>query len=202
MTDLRLVYLIGEPGVGKSLLMDAATSGWRRHPQQPAEDAPGRDWLCHRVSGYLLAVELGCRRDALAGEELPRTQPGIAPAEAYLRSGRAARETHLLLGEGTRLATRRFLSAALESGWSVCLLHLTGPDAAAVRRRQRAEGTDRPEPHPTWVKGRRTAAANLAAEAPSWGVDVREVNAALLSADPLYREAVAESIRTETPTPQ
>jgi hypothetical protein len=160
-----LLYLSGEPGIGKSTLMEELTRRWTRLAVNPIADAPARDWLLDdgvRLSS-IAAVEIGRRRDSFSGTDaLPQTV--ITVAEAYLRTGRAAEETELLLAEGARLANRRFLTAAVESGWRVVLAHLSGPDVAAERRAARAAALGKPEQNPAWVKGRRTAAANLANE--------------------------------------
>jgi hypothetical protein len=59
----------------------------------------------------------------------------------------------------------------------------------------------KPEQNPSWVKGRRTASANLAREAPSWGVEVYPVDAAALEDSEPYREHVVAFIRGDTPHP-
>jgi hypothetical protein len=168
-----LLYLSGEPGIGKSALMAELTKRWTRLPVNPGPNAPARDWLLSdgaRLSS-IVAVELGKRRDSFSGTDaLPQT--AILAAEAYLRSGQAAEETSLLLAEGARLANRRFLTAARDSGWRVILAHLVGARAASVRRSARADALGVPEQNPSWVKGRRTAAANLANDASSWGCTV------------------------------
>jgi hypothetical protein len=203
----RLVYLSGEPGVGKSTLMAAATAGFDRTPLPAADTAPARDLLRTVAPGELtprvVAVELGRRRDTFSGTDaLP--QNAVTAAVHYLRSGWAARETPLLLAEGARLACRRFLSAAVDAGWDVTLLHLHGPALAAARRARRALALGVPEQNPAWVKGRRTAADNLARDAPTWGVHVMAVDAARLAADPGYRDAITAGITAQhtAPTPR
>lgn len=173
-----LLYVSGEPGVGKSTLMADLTAGLLRVPVEPEVNAPARDWLLTHVAlTSMVAVELGRRRDSFSGTDaLPQTV--ILPAEAYLRSGRAAEETSVLLAEGARLACRRFLTAAVDSGWRVLLAHLEGPQVAADRRASRAATLGVPEQNAAWVKGRRTAATNLASAAPAWGCEVIVLDAA------------------------
>lgn len=174
-----VLYLIGEPGTGKSTLMADLTAGLARLPVEAEANAPARDWLltdAARLSS-IVAVELGRRRGSFSGTDaLP--QAAILPAVAYLRGGRAAEETSLLLAEGARLANRRFLRACTDSGWQVILAHLVNPAAAAARRAARAAALGVPLQNPSWVKGRRTASANLAREAPGWGVQVVTLDAA------------------------
>jgi hypothetical protein len=175
----HLVYMSGEPGVGKSTLMGDLTAAWRRHP---LPDAPARDLLLAPGTLRPLAVELGRRRDAFAGTDaLPSAV--IGAAEHYVRSGRAADEAPLLLAEGARLANLRFLRAATDTGYTVTLLHLYGERVAAARRAARAHRLGRPEQNDAWVRGRRTAAVNLANAAPDLGVRVVPVDVDRLHRD-------------------
>jgi len=181
----RLVYLSGEPGVGKSTLMRQLTAGLLRHSLPADDDAPARDLLLTPRSRRVLAVELGRARDAFSGTDaLPSAV--IAAAERYVRDGRARDEAPLLLAEGARLACRRFLTAAVAGGWQVTLVHLRGEHLAAERRATRAATLGRPPQNPAWVKGRRTAAANLARDAQAWGVRLVVVDAlAVATAGPV-----------------
>lgn len=201
MADRRLVYLSGEPGVGKSTLMREVTAPWARVylPKEPGA-APARDLLGNVTEqpGGIVAVELGRVRDSFSGTDaLPSNC--IDDACVYLASGQAAREAPLLLAEGARLANRRFLTAALDAGWRVQLLHLDGEDLAAERRSSRARWLRKPEQNPAWVKGRRTSARRLAAEAASWGAEVLVVDAAKLEHDDDYRAAVIHTVRGDSP---
>jgi hypothetical protein len=189
-----LLYMSGEPGAGKSTLMAELTRGLYRVPLPPAADAPARDLLRQPLGALMedVAVELGRRRDSFSGTDaLPQT--AITAAETYLRSGLAERETTLLLAEGARLANGRFLRAATATGWTVVLVHLHAPAAAAERRAKRAAELGKPEQNPSWVKGRATAARNLALAAPSWGCLVFRLDAAEPTA------AQADAIRRVVP---
>jgi hypothetical protein len=200
VSDLRLVYLSGEPGVGKSTLMREVTAGWERIylPKEP-DAAPHRDLLFHRDHpGVCCAVELGRVRDSFSGTDALASDC-INEAEAWLRTGKAARESALVLAEGARLANRRFLTAAVESGYRVQLLHLSGLSLAASRRANRARVLGKPEQNASWVKGRRTAAANLALHAPEWGVEVLLVDANKMLGDLDYHDAVIASVRGSHP---
>lgn len=172
---MRLLYLCGEPGVGKTWTMDQLTEGWTRLPLPPEADAPARDALMTGPdgTGSVAAVELGRRRDTFSGTDaLPQTVIGLA--ERYLWTP----EAPLLLCEGARLANRRFLSAAVEADWRVVLALLSGAEAAGARRRARADALGVREQHPAWVLGRRTAAYNLAQLAPALGCTVIGLDAA------------------------
>ena len=202
MSDRRLFYVAGEPGVGKSTLMREVTSGWSRaYLEKEPGRAPARDLLAdttHAGQGRIVAVEIGRVREQFSGTDaLPSNC--IDDAVAYLQSGLAAREAPLLLAEGARLSVRRFLQAAVNAGWRVQLLHIEGEELAAERRTNRAHWLRRPEQNPSWVKGRRTACRKLAAEAPSWGVEVLAASAEALEQDDAYREAVVRTAREGAP---
>ncbi len=176
MSDLRLVYLSGEPGVGKSTLMARLTEPYARYPQPPEPRiAPARDLLIMAgISRAPMAVELGRRRDTFAGTDaLPSAV--IGDACAYL-SVRALGEAPLVLAEGARLACRRFLTCAVDAGWQVTLVHLYGQQLAAMRRAQRATALGKREQDERWVKGRATAARNLANGAEGWGCRLLTLN--------------------------
>lgn len=155
-----LVYLSGEPGAGKTTLMRELTGRWRATQHDPDARGPAR--LMYDTAGGVVAVELGRRRESFSGTDaLPSSV--IASAVGYLSEP----EAPLILAEGARLANLRFLNAALDAGHRVVLAHLTNPAIAASRRTRRAVLLGVPEQNPSWVKGRRTAAANLAERAPA-----------------------------------
>lgn len=147
--------------------MAALTARWRLLGELPG---PGRT-LLGSPRGQVAAIELGRRRrGGFSGTDaLPMAIVG--QAESYLRSGQAAAETSLLLAEGARLAVRRFLVAAVESGWDVHLAHLTGPPEVAAARRAARGSTQ----SPSWVRGAATRAARLADD-PGPGVTVHRID--------------------------
>lgn len=130
--------------------MDRATKHLTRHC---IEDNPRRELLS--ANGRVVAVELGAR----AGRHPPGF-PGtdalpmnaVVSAENWLRSGQAAGEAPVVLGEGARLGVRRFLDAAIATGWEIHIVLLTSRRAA----RNRAERGSRQKD--SWVKGATTRA--------------------------------------------
>lgn len=141
-----LIYVIGEPGAGKSTAMRKATEHFGRHPQQ----APFAHDLLVSESA-IVAAELGKRRPTFSGTDaLPMNV--ITKAERFLYETLAP----VVLAEGARLGCRRFLEAAVEAGYQTHLLYLTTPHAAAQRAARPGEQK------PSWVKGAATRAENLA----------------------------------------
>lgn len=160
----RLIYLIGGPGSGKSTLMrriiDLEGRGWTRATVPASSGAPAREWYVDSLAG-LRAVELGRNRAQFSGTDaLPAAV--IDVAEPWIRR---QDECDCVLGEGARLANRRFLSAAADSGYEVTLVHLDHEEADEWRAARSAE-IGRVQAA-TWVKGRVTASRRLAAEPPA-----------------------------------
>ena len=141
----HLIYLIGEPGAGKSTIMAAATA----HYTRIKIDKP----LAHE---YLLdgdeaiALELGYHRPLFSGTDT-LGMSAINAAEELL----ATQPFPLVLAEGARLANLRFLTTATQLGYNVHL-HLITSRNAPQRRINR--GTTQ---NPSWIKGATTRANNL-----------------------------------------
>jgi energy-coupling factor transporter ATP-binding protein EcfA2 len=151
----ELVYLIGEPGAGKSTLMCALTDQCARLSRR----RPFAHDLLVR-SREVVAVELGRRRAAFSG-----TDALALSVEPAARSWIAGTDSAVVLGEGDRLATAGFLDAATEAGFTVTLVHCA-PSEAVAHERRRLRGSPQDA---TWVRGRRTKTARLAERAPSRG---------------------------------
>lgn len=155
-----LIYIIGEPGSGKSTLMAKFTEQFRR---EPAPSYVAHDWLLDS-DGKTVAVELGSRREEFSGTDaLPMAV--IGQACAYLQT----HEAPLILAEGARLANRRFLRAALDAGYQVGLIWLDHDDTEEWRLRRVAETGK--QQNAAWIKGRKTSSYNLAMSPPK-GVGV------------------------------
>lgn len=159
-----LVYLVGEPGAGKTTLMRAVTADRERIA---AAAAPVCAHMILRpppagsVDGMpAQMIELGRDRDTFGGTDA--LSMSIQPkAVAFM-----ADADGLVLAEGDRLANDRFLTACEDGGWAVRVVALaTPPRLAAARRKERDGGHQ----DPTWVTGRRTKAQRLAGR---WGATV------------------------------
>jgi hypothetical protein len=152
-STLHVVYVIGEPGVGKSTVVGELTRGYERAVVAHRTDGgPAREFL-YGPGETPVATELG-RRAGPHPEGFPGTDAmsmsAIVGVEKWLLSGNA---TGLVIGEGARLANKRFASAVLEAGGRLSLVHLTDADGAAKRRETRGG-----HQNPAWVAGQGTRA--------------------------------------------
>lgn len=150
--SLSLLYLIGEPGVGKSTTMQTLTAGLERvyagtplHHEilrQPGEVAT-------------IAMELGRTREGYPGTDTLALNAN--PKAINFVSWRPA---PIMLAEGDRLANMAFLEAAQQAGYRVHVAHLTAADPAVPAARRAGRGSQQNE---SWLKGRQTKVTNLAA---------------------------------------
>lgn len=158
---MRLLYLVGGPGSGKSTLMARLTASYDR---LTVERPVPHDRLIDPVTGGSDAAEIGRRRPMFSGTDA-LSSAIIDKAVPWLGS----RPAGLVLGEGARLGNARFLTAAVEAGYDVTLAWLTHASQEEWRRARAARlGKDQ---NPSWVAGRVTASARLS-QSPPMGVTV------------------------------
>lgn len=142
----HLLYLLGEPGAGKSSVLAALLTRL----------GPGDDRtrpFAHTLYRGGGVAYLGAHGGLFPGTDR-LSMAVVGAVEGWLAEARPA----IVLGEGDRLANRRFLTAAARLGYTLSLAHLETPLAAERRRRR---GTIQ---NPVWVAGRITKHRNLAAE--------------------------------------
>lgn len=174
----RLVYLIGEPGVGKSTLMEALTEGLVDVEVSPAPVPHTMFYGPYRDQHEPWAIEIGRRRADFSGTDA--LSMSIAPKA---REWIATVPHPLVLAEGDRLASPSFWLAAEEGGYRVDVVLLDAdPEVAAARRAER--GSDQGG---SWLKGRLTKVRNLRPHA------TIVLNAALET------EALVRGLRREIP---
>ena len=152
---MKVVYLIGEPGAGKSTAMRKATEHLTR---APIPNPPfGMDWLANR-QGEIVAIEMGQRRPAFSGTDA--LGMGVMPrAVAFVKQPQD--QAPVLLGEGDRLASAKFFKAVQSAGHDLAVCMIDVPGFIGAHRRQN-RNSDRPQ-NPSWVKGRITKTHNLQA---------------------------------------
>jgi ribose 1,5-bisphosphokinase PhnN len=145
---LKLIYLVGPPGVGKSTLMACLTA---RCERQPDLKPFAHDWLYRDTTP--VGIELGRRREAFSGTDAMSMSVQPKAVEWIAR-----RRHELILAEGARLATYGFLTAARTAGYAVTLVHLNAPEKELEARR-RARGSDQ---NPSWIAGATSRARRIA----------------------------------------
>ena len=143
---MRVLYMIGLPGAGKSTVFSEMTRGLDglsvRKPIKFME------WWCRDGT----VVELGLRRESFSGTDslAMNVQP---TAVEWLRSD----PYDYVMAEGDRLGNAKFFTAVSEfADLEVVLLEATD-EMARARRTER--GSEQSE---VWLKGRRTKVTNLA----------------------------------------
>ncbi|AYP69993.1 terminase small subunit [Mycobacterium phage CRB2] len=164
----RLIYLVGQPGSGKSTLMADLTAHFDRHHIGAAPDYPvAHDVLTSRPDGRVVGAELGVRRQHFGGTDaLPSSI--IEKAVPWIETT----PYQLVLAEGARLANRRFIQAAINGSYQPVIVLLDHPQAEEWRK-ARSEELGRTQ-DPSWVKGRLTSSRRLAEWAKDQAIEVIE----------------------------
>jgi len=153
------LYIVGEPGVGKSTLASAITAG-TEVVMTCAKPLAHRHYR-NRVT------ELGAWRESFSGTDA--LGMAVQPVAVTFLHDPTCQD--LLMAEGDRLANDGFLNAVLAAGYDLTILALVGARAAARRRAARGTAQD-----PKWVAGRQTKVANLMER---WGSRVTVLDATL-----------------------
>lgn len=155
---MRTVYMIGYPGAGKSTAMrgalERATSGLKAWCTKPFSHARylregGEVWHLGKDAGW--------------GGDFPGTDTlgmGVNPQAIAWMAALATAEfaPAVVVGEGDRLANRKFLSACPHL--TVVLLAVSRAEAQ-VRALERAARLGRPPQNRAWWEGRCTKVDNL-----------------------------------------
>lgn len=146
-----MIYLVGQPGSGKSTLMLRLTAEFQR---VPVEAPVPHDMLICPIRGTVVGAEIGRRRETFSGTDALSSSI-IEKADPWVRT----LPYPLMLGEGARLGNARFLNAASEV-YEVILALVDHDDAETWRAARSAElGKAQNE---SWVRGRRSSSRNLA----------------------------------------
>lgn len=150
---MKIIYLIGAPGAGKTTLTEAFTSDWT---DSAKHEQPVKFRTHHTPHGD--ALSLGWLRPSFGGTDtLGNT--AILSIEPWLPN--IAKDYSIIYGEGDRLANARFFDLCKTIGDFYLFYLATDPLVAAERRAQRSIATGKTQ-NPTWVKGRETKHKNLA----------------------------------------
>lgn len=159
---MKVIYLIGAPGSGKTTLTEAFTADWKTTGEL---DDPVK-YRLHETN-YGAAISLGWLRPNFGGTDtLGNT--AIIPIETWLPGLRNV--IWALYGEGDRLANARFFNLAKDLGDFYLFYLDTDPSVAEQRRRARSILTGKQQ-NPSWVKGRETKHRNLALQFSAYRLD-------------------------------
>jgi dephospho-CoA kinase len=143
MAMMRMLYLIGVPGCGKSTLMARLVQGRRRRVYP-------KPFAYTQYEGGI--VQLGRERAKFSGTDA--LSMSVQPvAIAMLET----QEWPKVLGEGDRLANSGFFQAARDAGYELDIVLLECPPELAAARCV-ARGSNQDE---KWLKGRYTRIQNL-----------------------------------------
>lgn len=172
------LYLIGPPGCGKSTVMSAVhdrlglvTGDWERlWPDQHGEFRG--EPLHDIVTGEIRGLSLGVTRERFSGTDAI----GLASHSEALRWVAGAELPSLILGEGARLGTGKFLTA-LGSRTQLRVAHLTASEDV-LDERCVARGSNQAA---SYRKGCRTRARLAAEAAEAAGVEVLHLDTEALS---------------------
>jgi GTPase SAR1 family protein len=172
--ERHALYIIGEPGVGKSTLVEHLT---RDLPYEEAERP-----FHHRF--YDAGVmELGKRREDFSGTDAlaMNVQPTVEQWVSDIRP-------RLLLAEGDRLANDRFFRALKAMGYTLWLYAIHGPETAEARRAQR--GSDQ---NVVWLRGRLSKVKNLIGR---WDPTILDADAPVEAWEDEMDDPVSEALLT------
>lgn len=142
----QLLYIIGQPGAGKTTALARALAGV---PRQYMPDGRPPFTLYPHSNG----AQLGVERAGFAGTDgfALNVQP---TAVAWLRDS----VFDLVVSEGDRLANDGFYSAAMAYGYDLTIAWIDTPNDVAAQRRK-ARGSNQ---NPTWLKGRISKVESIA----------------------------------------
>lgn len=147
---MRLTYVVGEPGVGKTTLLRAL----RGNLLGVETSKP----FAHVLYESIGAVELGRTEGTFAGTD--RLSMNVQPKVLEWAS---MPEYGDVFGEGDRLANAKFFQGMKDLGYEMAIIHLRNPELAH-RRRYRRNLDLGTRQDPTWVRGRQTKVQRLASE--------------------------------------
>lgn len=142
---MKIVYLVGAPGSGKSTVMGQVVKDWTG--MQHGKPFAHIEYIDAPVPTCQLGKDRGSfsGTDALSTAVIEQVIPWL-PTCGY----------EVLFAEGDRLANARFFEACKQVG-TLKVFHLSVPPAVAAARRA-GRGSTQDE---TWVRGRTTKVTNL-----------------------------------------
>lgn len=154
----QLLYLIGQPGAGKTTIVRKALEGCLcESVQKPFA------MRLYPMAAQPVGAQLGADRTNFAGTDTLGLNVQPFAEQWLVETG-----CQLILGEGDRLGNHKFFKCARQSGVELTVAVLLTPDdIAADRRRQRGSSQNE-----KWIAGRRTKINGLMGWwSPKWVLD-------------------------------
>ena len=147
---MRVVYVIGVPGVGKTTVVEAALADLAE-TRTPVELPVPHERL--DVGGVAVGAHLGKRRAGFGGTDA--LAMNIQPRVVEWLSGQPY---PLILAEGDRLANAKFFRAITALGLAPTVVRLVVDPPDLVWARRQARGSNQ---NVTWLRGRQTKVERL-----------------------------------------
>lgn len=144
---MNMLYLLGEPGIGKTTLSRALFHGLNR----VEKTLPYICWTEYHPK----LCEIGRDRDTFGGTDAL----GMASQKKVI-DWLESEPYPYVYAEGDRLANGKFFTWAQEFGVDLQIIHLTGERVAAKRRKKRNEQIGK-EQNESWIASRRTKIQNV-----------------------------------------
>lgn len=157
---MKLSYIVGQPGAGKSTALATATADYSR----TSRNKPFAHTLLVADGDYkITAAELGAVRPMFPGTDTlsMAVQPKVIDwLQTYPYKH--------IIGEGDRLATKGFLTAATDLGYDLDLILIDTPDDTAAQRRAIRTSNQQSL---VWLRGRISKVRNLVNAFPHTVID-------------------------------
>ena len=165
---MRVVYLIGAPGSGKSTATRNAVDGW------PVIEVRRRPFALTIVDADGVRVGVLGRLDA----EFPGTDTlSMAVQPLVLDWIASSPDVDIVFGEGDRLGNASFVECVAATADLTLAVMTTSAIISARRSADRAIRLGRPPQSDSWMRGRQTKVRNVIAAARRLNVKVVELDA-------------------------
>jgi len=153
---VKIVYLLGVAGSGKTTLINAITAQWQFR-QLINRPIAHQHWIAPTLGR---CVTLGKQHPVFGGTDT-LSFAAIEQVDNLL-TALGKHNVALVLGEGDRFANQRFIDTARSHGTTLVFYLTAHDDLIAERRRDRARQHGLKEQNATWINGRLSKHKRLA----------------------------------------